>query len=104
MVKVDRNSAELDFKDPRYCLETVPGPSVTNSCQYAVMWSLMPRKSKQAQCFRRVMCSTELHVVIDRVIIMAVWCELSSRHTQTGFSILETEQFCLDCGVNASVN
>ena len=31
-------------------------------------------------------------------------CELSSWQSQTVFSVLETEQFCLVCGVNAFVN
>ena len=38
------------------------------------------------------------------VVLSCRQCELSSRQSQTAFNMLETEQFCLVCGVNAFEN
>jgi len=60
VVKVFRNAAELSFVAPTNCLETIPGPNVTNRCPNAILWSYKLRQSKPTRCFHDVACITEL--------------------------------------------
>jgi len=44
-------------------------------------------------------------VFVLSCLVLSCWqCELSSRQSQKDLNILETEQFCLVCGVNAFEN
>jgi len=58
---VGRKCNETEFWGPKKL-----GPTVTNSCQNAVLWSLWLRKSKLGQYFHCRICITEFP---DQVVV-----------------------------------
>ena len=51
---------------PRNCLRSFRGPSVTNSCQNAVLLSRVLRRLKRARYFHCVICITEF---VDQIVV-----------------------------------
>ena len=85
LAMLGQNRAELSSMCPRNCLRPSRGPNVSNSYRNTVLWSLVLRKSKPAQCVHYVVCmSSSLIKLWDRDPVIGAPNELhgSSNHMQ----------------------